>query len=343
MLSVAVPIEHGRTQPLTVDGALASMKAEIRTALGERGIAPDVATRWLESLVLDRDDLAAAVHGVAWFMSPAETVHVALASQPPARWHLGDHADVLVLLADLDVPPFHLLTLGGDAAALYRCERTCVARVADDELSRSRADVLRYEDLEPVSDTHGSGPAGRGIATIHHGGDTAHDVKRAATERYFRHVDRAVRRHLRSRVDTLVVAAVREDTAMFRELSAHTPVLELAAGSLNSTPPERVAAEARRLVAATRAPAVTAALRRYGDQVGTGLTAADPVDVMDAAATGRVHTVVVSDAALGPDVEAAISDQVRSIVATTIARGGEALLAPSEAMNGDIVRANLRY
>jgi hypothetical protein len=343
VLSVAVPIEHGRTQPLTVDGALAALKSEIRAELAVRHVAPAAVARWLESLVLDRDDVAAAVHGVAWFMSPDEVVHVALATAPSAQWHLGDHADVLVLLADLELSPFHLLALADDRAALYLCDRTWVAPVVDEELSKPRAEVLRYEDLEPVSDTHGSGPVGRGLATIHHGGDTAHDVKRAAIERYLRHVEHCVRRHLRQRADVLVVAAVHEDTALYRKLSVHEPVIELPIGSASSILIERLAAEARALVVAGHSPAATIALRRYGDQVGTGLTAAGPSAVMDAAVAGRVHTAIVSEAVVAAGVAAPDADPVREAAALTIARGGDAVLAPADAMEGDLVRANLRY
>ena len=259
---------------------------------------------------------------------------------------------------------FHVLGLTMDRIVLFEGNRDALDEMTPAEgVPVSITDALGEELTEKhqtVASYGGTGGRSGGPGEVRHGHGGKSDEVGKDTERFFRAVDRAImEHHTKPSGHSLVLAALPEHQGVFRSVS-HNP--KLLAESVVIDPTGISPDKLRRMVWEAVEPRYHAHVRGLVEQFGTskaqGLGSDDITDVAEAAAAGRVGTLlvdadkaiagrldtssgkVVYDSLLDPQVDDLLDD-LSELVAE---RGGQVLVVPSDVMPGDTgVAATYRY
>jgi len=261
------------------------------------------------------------------------------------------------------VDRFHVLGLAMDRIVLFEGNRDAL-----DELKPAEGVPLTITDAlgEELTEKHqtvasygGRGGNG-GAGEMRHGHGGKSDEMDKDVERFFRTVDRAItEHHTKPSGHSLVLAALPEHQAVFRRVSHNARLLqEAVAIDPTGVDPDKL----RRLVWEAVEPRYHAHVRTLVEQFGTakaqGLGSDDLMDVAEAAAAGRVGTVLVDadqaiagrldtttgkvifDSLLDPRVDDLL-DELSELVAE---RGGTVMVVPGEVMPTKTgVAATYRY
>jgi len=261
------------------------------------------------------------------------------------------------------VDRFHVLGLAMDRIVLFEGNRDAL-----DELKPAEGVPLTITDAlgEELTEKHqtvasygGRGGHG-GAGEMRHGHGGKSDEMDKDVERFFRTVDRAItEHHTKPSGHSLVLAALPEHQAVFRRVSHNARLLqEAVAIDPTGVDPDKL----RRLVWEAVEPRYHAHVRTLVEQFGTakaqGLGSDDLMDVAEAAAAGRVGTVLVDadqaiagrldtttgkvifDSLLDPRVDDLL-DELSELVAE---RGGTVMVVPGEVMPTKTgVAATYRY
>jgi len=206
-----------------------------------------------------------------------------------ARFHVRPLLDIFTGEGE-----FYVLSLSTKRPRLYRATRFASEPVDMPTAPTDLADELRFDDFEKHVEFRTGTPGGAGAhaATFFGHGGTADSIKNELL-RYFRDVDRAMHRVLRTEHGPVVLAGVRYFQALFREASSCRHLLE---GGVEGSPEQLGEAgmieRARALVEPVMRTGAEMAMDRYRASAGKGLASDDIVEVVRAARAGRVGVLL---------------------------------------------------
>jgi hypothetical protein len=239
---------------------------------------------------------------------------------------------------------FFVLALDLHGTRLYRGTPDRLRAVPLPGVPASLEEAMRFDDRQEQLQLHEAGPARPGgrPAAVFHGHGVGNDDAKDRITRYFREVDRGVRRALRGEHATLVLAGVDYLLPIYRRVTTY-PRLAQAHVPGNPRQLGRRELHARAwAVARQELHAMRDAAERYQQLRGTGRTSDDLARIVEAAETGRVESLLLPVEDLAPDdARVAAVDQA---VARTMACGGTVwVLPPDELPASPLPAAVLRY
>jgi hypothetical protein len=225
---------------------------------------------------------------------------------------------------------------------------------------RTSTEALGDERTESHMTVASYGGVGQGSAPMHHGDGGKQDAVQPDAERFFRAVDRAVlEHHSRPSGLPLILAALPEHHHLFHRVS-HNPFL-LAEG-LSVNPDTLPIDELRERAWQVVAPQYQAGLVKLADEFAVaksnGLGSDDPAEVAQAAAAGRVATLLIeSDRMIGGRLDGAtgridvadlrnprVDDLLDDLGELVGKMGGRVVVLPAERMPGRTgLAATYRY
>jgi Bacterial archaeo-eukaryotic release factor family 7 len=186
---------------------------------------------------------------------------------------------------------FYVLALSQNKVRLLQGTRHSVSEVELEDVPKSLADTLRYDDQEKQLQFHTGTTGGRGgEAAIFHGHER--DDPKDDILRYFRQIDRGVQELLKGSQAPLVLAGVDYLLPIYKEASSYPHTID--EGIIGN--PEKVGSEElhERAWDAVRprfSEAQQKAAARYRQLAGTGQTSKDIREIVAAASYGRIETL----------------------------------------------------
>lgn len=346
-----------RQDPIRLKNLLSEARAEI-VELGKRGPEADRLLEPARALVEDHNFWQHQSSGLALFIDDGMRAYRVQESFEP-RVVVGDSFHVKPLLRVMSRgEQFNVLALSENQVRLLWGTRDRVGQVdLPDEVPESLAAALWFEDPERQVQFRQAASAGMGKGAIFHGHGGGKDQPQEEIERFFRAVESGVRHLLHPNVP-LVLAGVERLLPIYRQVTAHEPVMEDAViGNPDRLTPEELHARAWEIVRPSfdrERQEVVDALNADADRRVDSVP-----EAIEAARAGRVGAVIVaSDAAVwgdpgaddsGPEVHderrPGDRDLLDVLVADTWTRsGGSVWVVPSEEMpDGAPVAALLRY
>jgi hypothetical protein len=186
---------------------------------------------------------------------------------------------------------FYVLALSQNEVRLLRATRHSVSEVELEDVPKSLADTLRYDDQEKQLQFHSGTTGGRGgRAAIFHGHEP--DDPKDDILRYFRQIDRGVRELLKGSQAPLVLVGVDYLLPVYRELSRYPHTIdEGVTGNPEGLRPEELHERAWEVVRPRFSEAQQKAAARYSQLAGTGQTSEDIREIVAAAYYGRIETL----------------------------------------------------
>jgi hypothetical protein len=196
---------------------------------------------------------------------------------------------------------FFLLALSQKDIRLLRGERLGVREVELENVPRSLAEALRYDEPERALQFKGKVPVGTGgrrfALVFAHGvgtGDSKDDIRR-----YLLQVDRGLHEVLRFEQAPLVLAGVEYILPIYREVNTYPHLLaDGIMGNPELLSPEELHARAWKVVLPYLRKAREAAISHYKELAGGGKTSRELTEIIPAAAQGRVYKLFLT-----PDVQ----------------------------------------
>lgn len=193
---------------------------------------------------------------------------------------------------------FLVLALSQGRVRLFKANRVQIEELDLGPIPASLEDALGRETDQPSlqyrTQVSGAPAAGRGAAAFHgHGkGDDDREVDR---DRFLEAVERGLRERLSDRRRPLVLAAVEELAARFRQISRYPTITpETLEGNPDRLEGEALHRGAWPIVAPLFAAPFRRDLERFAQADGTGLASADLEQIATAVGIGRVETLFVA-------------------------------------------------
>lgn len=308
-VSIYLPAHHRPTETEPDRIRLRNLVSEARQALivgGLRDTEADTLLAHVSTLSANEDLWSGGFEGLAIFVTAGGTEVLRVDTPMPERAVVGDRLYLRPLFAAH--PPdvhFWALALDKNGVRLVRGDRTSVEEVPlpagtpvklEDETKYDVHDeALRFQTIPGVGPNQG-----RGVAQYHgHGGEK--DVDKVSLLQFLSDVDRGVTAVIGAQsADPLVVLGVDYVVDTFRKVASYTGIvpehIDGATGHLSASEiHDRALAALASRIATTTATDVA----ELTEKTGTGSTSADPVEVLAAAAAGRVKTLFM-DGGAGP-------------------------------------------
>lgn len=298
--------------------------------------------------------------GLAVFLAPGFDLVRDLPYTPIETVEVGNHFHLSPLLRlAQDDERFHLLALSQNQVRLLECGRGGCRTVDLGDIPASRGEALSYDDHERQLQSHTSEPASG--AEIFHGhgmGGEWHEDERV---RFLQRVARGVDQRLSGDTAPLLLACVESEASPLRDAVRYPYLLDgLVAGNPDHLTEHELHERAWPLVeeqlhARHRRAAERVAERRGSPEVAEGIES-----ILPAAASGRIHQLLLVEAArvpgifdvstmevsVGPDAETDErgEDLVNRAVLETLRHAGSAMALPAEVVPSQHqVVALLRY
>lgn len=224
---------------------------------------------------------------------------------------------------------FHALAVSRNGCRLFKGNGALIEQLALKDIPESLEDEMRYdvreESLQFTSfgSPQSAAGTGDGIGQFHgHGGEK--DVDKIALERYLRKVEKAVSSVVACDSDStpLLLLGVEYELAMYRNLSdCGSLVEEQVTGSPERMTPHQIRLASLEALSPRFEAMMQSELRELTEKEGSALTSHDPVEILEAAASGRIKTLFL-DNNMGPygvfdrdthSVEAVCDDEPRML------------------------------
>ncbi|MEA5074939.1 MAG: hypothetical protein VB139_01145 [Coriobacteriia bacterium] len=312
--------------------------AEVDRLLAPARALPDDRPLWLRS----RDGLVALLG--------TEGHHIFQVDLPVAeRVHVGHRFSVRPLLPLLGRDDsYWVLALSQKRVRLLKGDRISLTEVPAEHIPESLSDALQWEDYEKTSlqfHTGTSGTGGRRPAVFHGTGEP--DTKKELV-RFFRDIDRGLHEHLGDEHAPLVLAGVDYLIPLYREISTCPALLD---GAVTGNPDaigEQVLHERSWAIAAGAFDRQSGrVLESVLDMWASPRVITEPAGITEAAAAGRVDSLLLSDTAEAwlPAAEAeGPMDLLEQAALDTLRSSGAVVVFPAERMpHGEDAVALLRY
>jgi hypothetical protein len=234
---------------------------------------------------------------IAFFAAPGYSTQLSLNCHVDALAVVADRFEVSPLLPALadDIGGF-VLTVGADNVRLYRITGASLEECHIPGFEHSIDEALWFDRVERHAGAHsGQASSGGGRRVITHGSGAQPEDRKERLERFYHYVDKTVLDFIGARrAQPLFLVGTAPEVARFRHVTRHARAVPLPGGS-----PARLSngeLAARALTAARdTALAVDDVLQRIVALNGTGLASTDLAAIAQAAAEGRVDTLLVGD------------------------------------------------
>lgn len=243
--------------------------------------------------------------GLAVFRSPTLRRSYRLPIPFPEVVVVADAFHIRPLLRYLRDPGrYWVLDLARERTRLFGGSAAGLREVRPPALPRSMKEALGYEFERdaPVliarKETAGAhGEHGRGgIQPVFHGHGIGVDDEEPELRRFFRKVDAAVREHVGGRPEPVILAAVEERQALYREVSELTPLAEEGIeASVRDWSPDRLHREAWPIARRAASRSVDRALEVWERALYLGKGEPDLAAVARQVAMGRVRALLLEE------------------------------------------------
>lgn len=309
----------------------------------------------VKALVLDHGSWKYNLDGLAVFAAPGFFKVVRLQRPVPELAIAANSFHLKPIRRTLQtVDRFHVLGLTRERIVLYEGNRDALDEIRPaEEVPVTITDALGEELTEKhqtVANYGGRGGSAGGQGEMRHGHGSKSDEVDKDTERFFRAVDRAItEHHTKPSGHSLVLVTLPENQGEFRRVS-HNPKLlqEFVAMDPTGVDLEKLRRSVWEAVEPRYHAHVQGLLQQFGTAKANGLGSDDLQEVAEAAATGRVGTLLVDaqkaiagrlDSASGKVVydsllDPRVDDLLDDISTLVEERGGAVLVVPAEVMPG---------
>jgi len=250
------------------------------------------------ALVEDEDFWNQQREGLGLFVANGTWVKHRLPHSVPALAYVGERFCVRPLLPALsNEDRFYVLALSQGAVRLFECTRSTEREVDLAGMPTQLEDVVGYDYEEKTLQHHTSSKsAGARPAANFHGHGRAKDKDEEELKRFLHAVDDGLLERITDRNAPLVIAAVEHVAVLFRELTAHTNVLDSGlTGSPDTARPEELHAEALEFVLPHLESRRRAAVETVEGAVSTGKAVTQLADALGLLHEGRVSTLLVRE------------------------------------------------
>lgn len=277
----------------------------------------------------------------------------------PEHFHVGHRFWIRPLLPLVGRDDrYWVLALSQKRVRLLEGDRSTLAEVPAEHIPASLSDAMQWEDFEKASlqfHTGTSGTGGRRPAVFHGTGET--DVKGEIT-RFFREIDHGLHEHLGNDHAPLVLAGVDYLIPLYRDISGCPALLaEAVTGNPDALGDRTLHERSWSIAVEAFGRDGDATLKTVFEAWTSPKVITDPAGIRDAAAAGRVSSLLISDDAgwwsgdqSGTGVvrhdglPGSDEDLLQAAALNTLGNGGETLLFASERMPHDTKAvALLRY
>jgi hypothetical protein len=315
----------------------------------------------LRKLIPDNVFWANQNSGLAVFRLPESLRTYRLPMECRELVALNDHFHVKPLIPFLGkVRRFYILALSKNEARLLQCSFQQVKELVPENMPRSLADALKFDDPQRQLQFHtGTQAKGGGRrAAMFHGHGVGIDESKDNLMRYFHQVGKSLEPVLREEKAPLVLAAVDYAAAYYREANTYRHLLEeFIEGNPEGLSPEELQEQAWPFIETLIKEEEERALTAFEEKAGTGFTSTLIKDVVLSACQGRVDTLFAAQ-----DLEQwGIVDQNRDEVIPyesrlpesydllnfaaiqTLLQGGAVFVLPQDRVPGKSIAAVYRY
>ena len=339
---------------------LRNLVRQAQAALEAQGLRPADAERLLapaRALPDDRPFWLRARDGLAIFLGDDEPLVLQLDTPVPEHVHVSHRGWVRPLLPLLGRDDaYWVLALSQKRVRLLRGDRSSLTEVPSEHIPESLSDALQWEDFEKTSlqfHTGTSGTGGRRPAVFHGTGEP--DTK-GEIVRFFREIDRGLHEHLGKEHAPLVLAGVDYLIPLYREIGSCPSLMsDAVTGNPDALGDQELHERSWDIAASTFGAAADAALEAVTESWASPRVMADPAGIIEAAAAGRIDSLLLADDAgwwdasgdgiVEHDGHPAIQDDALQRAALAVlANGGRTLVLPGDRMpHGARSVALLRY
>jgi hypothetical protein len=338
-----------RQNPIRYKNLLREMQGSIKEKYAAREVRSIVER--FDRLVSDDEFWLRRTEGLAILASAKRFEVFDLQRTVPERVIVADSFHLKPLLRIVQsADRYHVLAISLKEVKLYEGNRDALAPVELTEIPSTITAALGEELTEPYQGFHGVGPyhAAGGAAGIYHGRGQKKDEVGLDMHRFFRVVDRGIlEHHSRPTGLPLVLAGLSQNVSGFRAVSHNPQILDTAVErDPDSLAPDELRAHAWRTVEPLYLKRLAELTDSYRLNASRGLGAEDPAAVAEAAAIGRIATLLIDaerivpgkiDATTGKIERRALADpeadDVLDDLAETVVRTkGEAIVVPTDRM-----------
>ncbi|HRK22289.1 MAG TPA: hypothetical protein PLX06_10785 [Fimbriimonadaceae bacterium] len=356
LLSLYLPLETSGRETAQGPIRLKNLLTETELKLAERGLSFHDIRRMLRPLQQSLEEPEFWKHptpGLAIFVDPEETLAVRLPHPVNERVYVGPdyHVKPLLPLFSHD-GLFYVLTLSENLVRIFEATRFSIREIDVEGVPRSLKEALRDDD--PQSElqfrTGGASNFGsdKGAVFYGSGDEVGKERHKEEMRRFFEQVDRALVDWLIESPAPLLLGGVDFLLPIYRQASHYRKLLESQImGNFDRTPIEEIHAKAWAAVENHFLHELEEAQERYGNHVGTGLTADQLPTMLEPAQEGRIDTLFVANAIVPPNGKHTVDPEeelLNRIAVATLERGGVVYaLEPEEVPGGGPAAAILRF
>ena len=233
---------------------------------------------------------------------------------------------------------FYILALSQNSIRLFSANRDSVREIRSSEIPDSMDEELWFEmpQKELQFRSGGSGTA------MFHGHGMGEEIEKEKIARFFQHVDRAIVPLLGNEGLPLVLAGVDYYIPLYRSVSHYNHIVDgFVEGSVERKTAEEIHRFAWHAVEDVLSVPRNNKIEQFQNSVGTGLTAVELPDILEAATQGRIDTLFISRDYHPVDEvnESLLNTALRHAVTT----GAEIFETDTPVANTSSVCAFLRY
>lgn len=293
-------------------------------------------------LIGKKDPRLPGIQGVAAFLAPGFFRAVGLPEAPAASWLVGEsfHLYPLVYLMRRH-QVFHVLALSANGARLLRMEGGMATPVEMPGLPVNMREALRFHDRDDYLSLHTTAAgavAGHGVQF--HGHGVGVDDAKSDTLLYFRMVNRVVHQTLGNEAGPLVLATVRANHALYREVNTYPGLLDACLpGNPDRLKNGRLVQAAFALVEPVFRGENLKPVKRVLGGLGQGLVEEEPMHLRTQARDGGVEILVLPEKEAGQspctiDPHTEGCGLINSLISHTVIHRGLVVFAPAGQFDG---------
>lgn len=334
-----------RQDPIRFRNLVDSMEESLRRKYPAREIQPLLEP--FRALAGDHDFWNHTLDGLAVLGAPGLFRVYRLQRPVPERAVVADSFHIKPLLRIVQsADRYQILGLSREKIRLFEGNRDTLDEIEPAEgVPRTITEALGEELTEPHQTVASYG--GAGGPAMHHGHGSKKEEVDIDAERFFRAVDRAVlERHSKPSGLPLILAALPEHHTLFRRVS-HNPFLVAEGIDIHpdALPVEALRDRAWQVILPQYLARLARLVAAFGEAKSKGLGADAPAQVAEAAATGRVATLLIeADRQIPGRISASgrieradladpeVDDLLDDLGERVLKKGGEVVIVPADRM-----------
>ncbi len=300
-ISIFMPTHRGGLETEQDRSRLKSLLKKAEEGLVAKGIRTTQAEKLLDpayQLLPDGPFWASKSEGLALFLSPALFRYYRLPLSFEESMLITTRFRIKPLLPLFSGEGhFYLLALGQNHVRFFEGTHYTITELDVKAIPKSRADAMRYDDIEKQLQYHTGTSATRAgkRSPMFHGQGVGAEIEKEYLREYFDQLDSGLQEVLRDKRDPLVLAGVEYLFPIYREANSYRYLLD---EGVQGNPEEQTAQElhrhawpiAERYFLREREDR----LEQYEELVGAARTSNDLREIIPAAYAGRVECLFVA-------------------------------------------------